>query len=98
VADAMARKSLDSMVVELNGKVALLESDKITTAKNFNDLLVIERDRAQIEKEIAQQQKAISGTYKDEVKHLKKKVRSRTWQRNGAAGIAIVFLVLAVLP
>lgn len=84
------------MVVELSGKVVLLEADKITTAKNFNDLLAIERDQARIQKDINRQQKGITDTYQDETKRLKKKVRARTWQRNGLGVIAIVLLVLSV--
>lgn len=84
------------MVVELSGKVELLETDKITTSKNFNDLLAIERDQVRIQKDINRQQKGITDTYQDETKRLKKKVIARTWQRNGLGVIAIALLVLAV--
>lgn len=94
--DAVKRYYFEALSDSLSSQVELLQSEKESLRTDYERIIELERENNADLKEKFQNQKSISVSHEEENKHLKKKVRARTWQRNGLGVIAIVLLVLSV--
>lgn len=97
VEDATKRYYFEALSDSLSSQVELLQGQNQAIRQDYERILSLEREnKADLAQQIANQ-KGISSSHAEENKHLKKKVRSRTWQRNGAAVIALLFVGLSVM-
>lgn len=96
--DAVKRYYFEALSDSLSSQVELLQGEKQTIREDYERILSLERENYDDLKQKFANQKDISVSFESENKHLKKKVRSRTWQRNGLAVLAVIFGGLAVLP
>lgn len=94
--DAVKRYYFEALSDSLSSQVELLQGEKQTIREDYERILSLERENNADLRQKFSNQKDISGSFEAENKHLKKKVRSRTWQRNGLAVLAVIFGGLAV--
>ena len=95
-ADALRSYVQDSVIVELSGKIGVLEAENARVYRDLTGLIEVERA-------VSESQKVISGTWEKlsesrerENKELRKKNRVLKWQRNGAValGLLVIFMTL----
>lgn len=86
------------MVDSLSDQSVIILQQKSTLQADYEHLLQLERGNSADLRQKFNLQKQETQSHAEENKHLKKKVRSRTWQRNGAAVIAIAVIVLSLVP
>lgn len=94
--DAVKRYYFEALSDSLSSQVELLQSEKESLRTDYERIIELERENNADLKEKFQNQKGISVSHEEENKHLKKKVRARTWQRNGLGVIALALVVLSV--
>lgn len=97
VADAMKSQVQDSLIVEQSAKIQLLENEKAKTFESLNQIIIIEKEKVQLQSEQSDHYRQLSVTYEDENKRLKKEVRKARWQLRGAVLIGVTLIVLSVL-
>ena len=96
IADALRLRLADSLQTLAEQRVTMLERERVTLHNSFINLLKIEQEKFQVQKEITSHQEAVSSSYKEENQHLKKKVRGLKWQRAGLGVITIVVIGLSL--
>src|SRR5690606_33402875 len=99
VIHAMAYQKLlqDTLINELSGKVELLESERITIYRDYEDLLQSERNKTSIAQQISQQHEKVSESLERENHELTKQNRSLRFQRTGAVILGVMLAGIAVV-
>lgn len=95
--DAVKLRDVEVIADSLQSQVVVLESEKNTLRSDYEQIF---REKDENDKDFRQQlrnEKGVSASHEEENKHLKKKVRTRTWQRNALGVIALALLVLSVV-
>jgi hypothetical protein len=87
----------DTLITELSGKVELLESERITIYRDYEDLLQSERNKTLIAQQISQQHEKVSESLERENHELKKENRSLRRQRSLSVVLAVVLGVVAIV-
>jgi hypothetical protein len=96
VSVALKARLADSLLSYADSRIALLESEKLSSYQSFTNLLKIEREKLQLQKEITAHTESVSNTYQEEKKSLKKQVRRLKWQRIGLGLISVVVIVVSL--
>jgi hypothetical protein len=86
----------DTLINELSGKVELLESERITIYRDYEDLLQSERNKTSIAQQISQQHEKVSESLERENHELKKQNRSLRFQRTVAVILGVILAGLAI--
>lgn len=86
----------DTLLIELSGKVGLLETENVRIYREFTALLASERVKTSLVNQISEEQRKVSQSHERENKELRKKNRSLKWQRNGAVVLGLVVIVLSL--
>ena len=94
----MALKSiaLDSLLHNRESKIFVLESASEKMRIDFENLLSIEQEKFQVQKEITAHTESVANTYKEEAAHLRKQNRKLKWQRAGLGAVAVIALLIAL--
>jgi hypothetical protein len=97
ISDALIKHGQDTLIHELQGKVSLLEGEKISIYRDFTALLASERTKTSLANQVSHQQKLISQSFERENKELRKENRSLRFQRTGAVILGVILAGLAVV-
>lgn len=92
--DAVKLRSQIALTDSLEGAIVILQTEKAKTFESLNQIIVIEKEKTQLQSGQSEHYKHLSTAYQDENKRLKKEVRKARWQRNGAVLIGVVLIVL----
>lgn len=82
VEDAFKKRVLDTVVNTLEDKIIILENQVTTQANDYRNLLKIEADKFQVQKEISELNEGLTKSYKDQLTHTEKLNRRHKRQRN----------------
>lgn len=97
ISDAMRLPVLDSMLTLQTRKVDLLESANQTAYNSFTNLLKIEQQKYEKQKEITANMESWGNSWRDQSAYYEKKDRKHRRQKKGlVAGIIILIGVLVV--
>jgi hypothetical protein len=92
----MAKPILDSTVIELHGKVELLQAENASIRAGFSELIGIEKEKNRELSGKFEDQKGITVSTSEENKYLKKKVNKVKWQRNGLGVLLAVVIAVSL--
>jgi hypothetical protein len=97
VSAALRAKINDSILVNLESRIFLLESEKLSVHQSFTNLLNISQQKFQKQKEITSDFVRLSDSWRDQSEYYRKEDRKHRRQRNGLAAGLVVVIVLGLV-
>lgn len=80
ISDALRLRASDTIMENLSKRVVLLETEKAATYLSFTNLLKIEQEKFQLQKEITDHTSKLSESYREQLAYITKKERKQRIQ------------------
>ena len=96
IASAIRLPLSDSIVTNLSHQVTLLQSQNLAQYRSFSNLLEIEREKYQIQKETTAHMESLANSWRDQSVYYQKAAKKQRRKKNLLiyAGVGLIILVI----
>jgi hypothetical protein len=97
VRDALKLRAADSLLQLQSSRIVLLENKQQSLSLSYTNLLKIEQDKYNLQKETTGDMERLAYSFRDQMNYYKKKEKRSRWQRNGLGALLVGVVVYSLV-